>query len=212
MRKILQEELQSFDRFYRANLVNSISGFKPANLIGTINSKGQTNLALFSSVVHLGADPALIGFIQRPVGVSGDTYRNIIETGYYTINQVNTEIVERAHYTSAKFDPEISEFKECQLTENYTEGFIAPFVKESPVKMGLKFVEEIFIKHNNTRLIIGAIQLIQSEDGLIEEDGNIQLDKAEIVSISGLETYYKPIKFASYPYAKVSEIREKVKK
>jgi flavin reductase (DIM6/NTAB) family NADH-FMN oxidoreductase RutF len=208
MRTIHLQELQEQDRFIRANLVNSISGFKPATLIGTVNTKGQTNLALFSSIIHLGADPALIGFIQRPVGVSGDTYRNIIETKYYTINQVSTHIVERAHYTSAKFDPEVSEFKACQLTEDYTEGFIAPFVKESPVKMGLKFVEEIFIKHNNTRLVIGAIQLIQLEDGLLEEDGNIQLDKAEIVSISGLETYYKPSKIASYKYAKVGEIPE----
>lgn len=206
MRKILQEELQSFDRFYRANLVNSISGFKPANLIGTINSKGQTNLALFSSVVHLGADPALIGFIQRPVGVSGDTYRNIMETGYYTINQVNTVIVERAHYTSAKFDPDVSEFTACQLTEEYAGEFIAPFVKESPVKMGLKFVEEISINHNNTRLIIGAIQLIQLEEGLLEEDGNIPLDKANIISVSGLETYYQPAKIAQFPYAKANEL------
>lgn len=200
------QELQGLERFKRANLINSISGFKPANLIGTINSKGQTNLALFSSVVHLGADPALIGFIQRPVGVSGDTYRNIIETGYYTINQVNSHIVERAHYTSAKFDPDVSEFTACQLTEEYAGEFIAPFVKESPVKMGLKFVEEIFIKHNNTRLIIGAIQLIQLEEGLLEEDGNIPLDKANIISVSGLETYYQPAKIAQFPYAKANEL------
>ncbi len=206
MRTIDLQELQRLERFKRANLVNSISGFKPANLIGTINSKGQTNLALFSSVVHLGADPALIGFIQRPVGVSGDTYRNIIENGYYTINQVSTEIVERAHYTSAKFDPEVSEFSACQLTEEYAEGFIAPFVKESPVKMGLKFVEEIFIKHNNTRLIIGAIQLIQLEEGLLAEDGNILLDKANIISVSGLETYYHPAKIAQFPYAKADQL------
>lgn len=206
MRTIDLQELKELERFYRANLVNSISGYKPANLIGSISSKGQTNLALFSSVVHLGADPALIGFIQRPVGVSGDTYRNIIETGYYTINQVNTEIVERAHYTSAKFDPEVSEFDACHLSEDFVSGFKAPFVKESPVKMGLQFVEEIFIKHNNTRLIIGAIELILLEEELLEADGNIQLDKGEIVSISGLETYYKPSKIASYPYAKAEKL------
>lgn len=208
MKKISLEELQSYDRFYRANLVNSISGFKPATLIASCNKEGQSNLALFSSIIHLGADPALIGFIQRPVGASGDTYRNIMATGFYTINQVSAAIVEKAHYTSAKFDPSISEFKACHLTEEYVPGFIAPFVKESPVKMGLSFVEEILIKHNNTRLIIGAIQWIQLEDGLLEADGNIPLDKVSIASVAGLETYYQPKKIAQYPYAKESNLPE----
>jgi flavin reductase (DIM6/NTAB) family NADH-FMN oxidoreductase RutF len=102
------DDLTAMARVYRANLINSISGYKPAMLIGTKNADGMLNLAIFSSIVHLGADPALIGFIQRPVGVSGDTFRNIMETKQYTINHVHKEIVEKSHYTSAK--TETSEF------------------------------------------------------------------------------------------------------
>ena len=126
-------DLAGMERFYRANLINGISGYKPAALIGTRSPAGNSNLALFSSIIHLGADPALIAFIQRPVGVSGDTYRNILSVGAYTINLVPASILEKAHYTSAKFDPETSEFSACALTEEWIEGFTAPGVKECQI-------------------------------------------------------------------------------
>ena len=37
-------DIQSFEKSYRANLINSVSGFKPANLIGTRSAAGHTNL------------------------------------------------------------------------------------------------------------------------------------------------------------------------
>ncbi|MCX5663448.1 MAG: flavin reductase, partial [Planctomycetota bacterium] len=83
------------ERNFRVNLVNSLSGYKPANLIGTLGSDGVENLAIFSSVVHLGSDPALLGFIQRPIGEQSHTYKNIIASGFFTINHVSAAHVEQ---------------------------------------------------------------------------------------------------------------------
>ena len=133
-----REQIESLDRISRLKLINSVTGIKPANLIGTINNSGQTNLAIFSSVVHLGSNPPLLGFISRPKGTEfGHTYRNIEENGEYTINHVHPEFVKNAHYTSAKFDENISEFKRCNLSEEYIKGFKAPFLKESTFKIGI---------------------------------------------------------------------------
>lgn len=52
-------EIKCRDRFYRANFINSLQGFKPVSLIGMVNETGQVNLAIFSNIVHIGADPAL---------------------------------------------------------------------------------------------------------------------------------------------------------
>ena len=38
----------------RAALINSLTGFKSPNLVGTADSQGNTNLAIMSSAVHLG--------------------------------------------------------------------------------------------------------------------------------------------------------------
>ena len=71
---------ESLGKIPRLNLINSCMGYKSANLIGTISKDGRPNLAVFSSITHLGSDPALIGFILRPTTVPRHTYSNIKET------------------------------------------------------------------------------------------------------------------------------------
>ncbi|HLO82260.1 MAG TPA: flavin reductase, partial [Chitinophagaceae bacterium] len=199
-------DLEDCERFFRANLINSITGYKPAMLIGTQNKVGHRNLAIFSSVVHLGADPALVGFIQRPVDVSGDTFRNIMAHNVYTINHVHEDFVEKAHYTSARFESGISEFEACKLTPYHIEGFDAPFVMESRVRLGMELVEVIPITHNNTRLVIGRIKHILLDQACLEDDGNINLGKLNSVAVSGLENYHLVQKLRSFPYAKVENL------
>lgn len=200
------QQIEALPLNKRIMLINAITGIKPANLIGTIDALGQTNLALFSSVVHLGSCPALIGFIMRPLKNTDDTsrhtYQNIKQTGYYTINHVHSAFAERAHLTSGSFAKEQSEFAACQLTEQYLPNFSAPFVQESQIKYGLKFIEEIEIKHNNTRLIIGEITEILLPASLQTKDGGLDLQTSQSVGISGLNGYYELAHFATFAHVK----------
>ena len=129
-------DISDLSRIFRLNLINSISGIKPVNLIGTASKKGRENLAIFSSVVHLGSNPAQLGFVMRPQGEHlSDTFQNINDTGFYTINHVTESLVKKAHYTSAKLPDETSEFERMQIEKTFIDGFAAPFVKQSPVKI-----------------------------------------------------------------------------
>lgn len=203
-----KEDIEILDRVEKLKIINSVTGIKPANLIGTINDKGQTNLAIFSSVVHLGSDPALLGFISRPQTAEvGHTYSNIQENGTYTINHIHSEFIKNAHYTSAKFDVDISEFERCKLSEEYINDFKAPFVKESTFKIGMRFIEAIDIKHNGTILVIGEIEhLILPDAAMI--DNNINLEATRSVGISGLNSYYSLKKIGNYPYVRENEVPE----
>ena len=119
MISLTKKEIEELPRVKRLNIINSITGIKPANLIGSINQKKKSNLAIFSSVVHLGSNPALIGFILRPEGkVRRHTYENILANNYYTINHLPNSKTENGHYTSAKFHSEESEFKHCNFIES----------------------------------------------------------------------------------------------
>lgn len=207
MKHFTKQELASLHHLQRANLINSISGYKPANLIGTISDSGNTNLAIFSSVLHIGANPPLMGFIMRPTqDVPRHTYENIRENGFYTINHVHENFVENAHWTSAKFERDESEFEKCGLTEEFLEDFKAPFVAESKIKIGLKFVEEIPINLNKTILIIGEIQHIFVPENALLENGNVDLNHVSDVAISGLNTYHKVEKISDFPYARISDL------
>ena len=75
-------------------------------------------------------------------------------------------------------------------------------MKESAVKIGLQFEEEIDIKLNGTKLIIGSIQCIELSHKLLLKNGSLNLDSSETASISGLDSYYTSKKIATYPYAR----------
>lgn len=98
-----KEAIVAMEKRYRATFVNSLSGFKSANLLGTSDTNQQTNLCIVSSVFHLGANPALMGVIIRPDTVPRDTLENIRATGFYTLNHVQKEMIVAAHQTSARY-------------------------------------------------------------------------------------------------------------
>ena len=202
---INQADIAAWESSYRVKLINSISGYKSVHLIGTKSRSGNSNLAIFNSVVHIGSNPPQLGFIMRPLTVKRDTYTNILETGFFTINHVHKSFLKQAHYTAAKLESDTSEFDLCNLKEEYSPSFSAPFVKESSIKLGLKLVDDITIKSNGTHLIIGEVELIHIDDDYIEADGQLDLQKANDVCVTGLNQYSSVSKFVNYPYARLEE-------
>ena len=196
-----KEDIINTAHVKRLNLINSITGIKPGNLIGSVSKDGYSNLAIFSSVVHLGSNPALIGFISRPdKKVKRDTLNNILETGYYTINHIHCDFIEQAHKTSRKYDKEVSEFEMCNLTESYLFDFPAPFLKESKIKLGLKLEDLITITKNDTKMIVGSIEHLYFDDIALEENGDVNLELINDIGIGGLNNYYGLKKIGYFPY------------
>ena len=202
-----KDSIQQLEKFDRINLMNSITGISAANLIGTISNDSIENLAIFSSIVHIGSNPPLMGFILRPTKKNRrDTYENIFETNKFTINHINSDMVERSHYTSVKFHKNESEFQKCRLTAEYLNNFQAPYVKESYAKVGLELEDIQSIKSNGCRLIIGRVERLYVPDSAIYKNGNIQLDLSNSIGVGGLNTYYSLDKIAEYPYARVNNL------
>jgi flavin reductase (DIM6/NTAB) family NADH-FMN oxidoreductase RutF len=186
----------------RAQLINSISGFRSVALIGTIHTEGQTNLAIFNSIVHIGSNPPLLGFIMRPDSVERHTLSNIMETGCYTINHINSSMYEKAHQTSARYPKNVSEFDAAQLTPQFKDGFMAPFVKESHIQIGMEFKERIEISINQTSMIIGEIKFVHYPANCLLEDGFIDIEKAGTITSAGLDSYHTTQLLQRLQYAK----------
>jgi flavin reductase (DIM6/NTAB) family NADH-FMN oxidoreductase RutF len=201
-KKVTRADLETMSYVPRINLVNSITGYKSASLIGTKSAGGVLNVAVFSSVTHVGSNPPLIGFIVRPTTVSRNTYDNIKETGFYTINHIHRGIIADAHHTSAKYPKEVSEFDKTVLNPEFRDNFYAPYVQEAVVKIGLKFREEIPIKANGTLMILGEIQEMIFPEAYQLEDGFVDLNAAKTVCISGLDAYHLPQELARLEYAR----------
>ncbi|MDG1039624.1 MAG: flavin reductase [Polaribacter sp.] len=194
------EEIKELNHLNKINLINSACGYKSANLIGTKSKEGISNLAIFSSVTHFGSNPAIYGFVLRPKTVVRNTYENIKETGVFTINAVFEEKISDAHHTSAKYPKEVSEFDQTNFEEEYKDNWQAPFVKNAPLQIAMKFIEEIEIKINDTILILASVEKIYVEKNMVSEDHYINLSKGNIATINGLDSYAVPKENTRFSY------------
>lgn len=202
MIKIKRNQIDEMEKFYRISLVNSLIGFKPVNLLGSCNIDGSPNLSIISSAFHLGANPPLIGLVMRPQREHNDTLKNIQATGQYTLNNVLPDWYKQAHQTSASYGSGVSEFEKCHFNELYTDGFKAPFVRQSTVRIGLDLREIMDVPLNGTTIVIGEIVQILLDDLIIEEDGTVDHVKAGSMAVAGLDRYFIPEFIGRLSYAK----------
>ncbi|MCS7018137.1 MAG: flavin reductase [Cytophagales bacterium] len=193
-------DFEQMEKQFRTNLINSLSGFKSVCLVGTQNRAGVTNLAVFSQVFHVGANPALMGILVRPDSVRRDTLTNLQETGFFTLNHIRADFYKQAHQTAARY--EVSEFEAVGLTPIYSHAIQAPYVAESHVRIGLSFAERHNLAINGTVLIIGRVEEIFAPANCIAADGYVDIEKAGTITCSSLDSYHTTQRLARLSYAK----------
>ncbi|MGB1140703.1 MAG: flavin reductase, partial [Halioglobus sp.] len=186
----------------RAAFVNSLSGYKSANLVGTTDTEGNLNLSIVSSVVHLGSHPPLMAMIIRPGGEERHTLANLLITGHYSINHVNDTIIEAAHQTAARYPQAVSEFDATGLTAQWWGDFKAPLVQEATIKLALQLREHRELTINGTHLVIGEILGADLPEAALRDDGAVNLRAGGTVALSGLDSYYRTSLVKRMAYAK----------
>lgn len=197
-----KNKIEQLEQRYRTTLINSLAGFRQAVLVGTQSSEGHHNLAIFNSLIHLGAHPALYGLINRPDSVQRDTLQNIISTKAYTLNYVRAADYKRAHQTSARYDKQISEFEAVGFEPAYLPSCTAPMVKDAVVSIAMQLEEIIPIAINSTILIVGSVQQIHIDEQLVGNDGFVSLSEQQVVISQGLDAYFVSSPLGRLAYAK----------
>lgn len=201
MKNFTRDDIDKMNKVKRLNLINSCTGYKSANLIVTKSLLDVVNVAVFSSITHIGSNPPMISFITRPLTVNRDTYNNLKENPLFTVNHITNNIISDAHHTSASYDENISEFDKTNLEKEYKETIEMPFVKDSPIQLLCKYVNQYHIVENDTVLIIATIENLFFEDNLLHKDYWLQLDRAKVVAINGLDGYALPLLIDRFAYA-----------
>ena len=207
MKTFTRTVIDELERFFRTNLINSITGFKSVALLGTTDNEGIENLAIFSQIIHVGANPPLLGVLFRPHTVVRHTLENIRASKVFTVNHIRPEWVKQAHHTSARW--EASEFTACNLTPEHLDAFGAPFVREAHIKMGLQYTEEHTLI-NQTVLVVGELQQLHLPEDCLRDDGFVDLEKAQTVTCSGLDAYHTTEKIVRLSYAKPNQLLKEI--
>lgn len=201
---IQQQQIEQLEQRFRTTFINSLAGYRQAVLVGTRSANGVSNLAIFNSLIHLGANPALFGLISRPApeGVQRHTLQNILDSGQYSINYVSAAYMQQAHQTSARYAQNESEFQRVGFGECHLPGFAAPCVEQAVVRIAMQFQQLIPIELNNTALIIGSISQVQFNGVEVAPDGFVNLSPAQVLISQGLNAYFTGTELARLPYAK----------
>lgn len=208
--RLTTDEIEVLEDRYRALFINALSGFKSASLVASCDHEKNTNLAIFTSIFHLGSHPPLLGMIIRPHSVARHTLENILQTKYYTINHVNESIYRQAHQTSARYDKATSEFQATGLTEQWQHDFKTPFVKESRIQLGMELKQHQTLAINNTDMIIGEIVYINIKDDIVHDDGYVDIEAAGSLVVSSLDSYHSTDLLAHLSYAKPAQLAEEL--
>lgn len=205
MKHYTAKDLQEMDKISRRNLVNSSTGYKSANLVATISEEGRANVAVFNSVFHLGSNPPMLGLVLRTNTVPKAILDDIYKSGCFTVNHIQENLIEQAHKTAVQLEEDGSAFERSGLKAEFLDGFPAPYVKQSSIKLGCSFSSEYPIRENGSLIVVAVIEHIYFEPGIEMPDGWLRLEDAGSVVINGLDAYALPRLLDRFRYAQPGE-------
>jgi flavin reductase (DIM6/NTAB) family NADH-FMN oxidoreductase RutF len=172
---------------------------RPIAWVSTINEEGIPNLAPFSYFNAVGDDPPHVMIsISRGGNLNKDTLNNILSNKEFVVNMVTEDLAEQMNMTANPLQPHESEFEFANV-KSAVSTKVKPFlVAESPVSMECVLVHHYNLeehKNGGSTLIIGRVVHFHVQEGIMDENFYVNVDK------------YRPIsRLAGANYAKLGEL------
>ena len=182
---------------------------RPIAFASTIDADGRPNLAPFSFFNVFSANPPIAIFspARRVRGnTTKHTLHNVEAVKEVVINVVNYDMVQQMNLASTEYPDGVNEFEKAGLTA-VASDFVRPFrVKESPVQLECKVREVIKLGDEGGagNLIIAEIVRMHISEDVLDENGNIDPNKIDLVARMGGDWYCRASGDALFEVAKPS--------
>lgn len=189
-----------------AYLLGSISP-RPICFASTIDNEGNPNLSPFSFFNVFGSKPPILIFSPaRRVrdNTIKHTLENILETKEVVINVVNYAMVQQMSLSSCEYPKGINEFEKAGFTALPSQMVKPLRVKESPVNIECKVLEVKETGHEGGagNLIICEVLLMHIDEKILNETGQIDPHKIDLVARMGADYYCRASGNAVFEVAK----------
>lgn len=174
--------------------LQSAVGPRPIAFASTIDENGNPNLSPFSFFNLFSSNPPVLIFSpSRRVrdNTVKHTLLNAQATKEVVINVVSFDIVQQASLSSTEYPDGVNEFVKSGLTAIPSE-VVKPFrVAESPVQFECKVNDIIALgtEGGAGNLIICEVLKMHISEDILDEDGNIDQHKIDLVSRLGANWY-----------------------
>lgn len=176
------------------NYLQHAIGPRPICFASTVDAKGNVNLSPFSFFNLFSTNPPVVIFSPaRRVrnNTTKHTLQNILEVGEVAINIVSYAMVQQASLSSCEFPKDTDEFLKTGFTKEPSQMIKPPRVKESPVQMECKVLEvkSLGTEGGAGNLIIAEVLMMHINENILDESGNIDQQKLDIVARLGGNWY-----------------------
>ncbi len=189
------------------NFLSSAITPRPIALVSTIDKDGRMNLAPFSFFNVFSVNPPILVF--SPVksgrfGTNKHTLKNILEVKECVIGLVTEDTAQQVSLASCSFEKGVNEFKKAGFTEVKSDLITPSRIKESPVNFECKVNDIVVLGEDggSGNLVIAEILKMHIDENILDNEGNIDPFKLNIVSRYGSNWYGKTTKDSLYEIAK----------
>ena len=169
---------------------------RPIAFASTVDKDGNNNLSPFSFYNAFGVNPTTLIFSPSRRGrdnTTKHTFDNLKEVPEVVLNAVTYDMVQQMSLTSTEYGKGINEFIKSGLTPLKSSLVKPQRVAESPLQFECKVREiiETSGKPGSGNLIVCEIVCIHLDEKILDNNGDIDPDKIDLVGRLGGDYYVR---------------------
>ena len=177
----------------------------PAALVTSGDMK-NSNILTVAWTGILNTNPAIVYISVRPERYS---YKLIKENKEFAINLTNEKLAFATDWCGVRSGAKFDKFKEMKLTKEKAEFIKAPLIKESPVSIECKVIEERNLGSHT--MFVAEVLSIDADEEYIDEKGAFDISKCNLIAYANGGYYKLGKKLGKFGYS-VAKKKKKKKK
>ncbi len=167
----------------------------PAVLV-TCGDEKKSNVMTVAWTGTLNSTPAIAYISVRKERYS---YNIIKENKEFVINLTNEKLAYATDWCGVRSGAKYDKFKEMHLTKEKANFVKAPLIKESPVSIECKVIDELDYGSHTT--FVGEVLSIDADDKYIDKNGGFDISKCNLIAYANGGYYELGKKIGKFGYS-----------
>ena len=177
----------------------------PAVLV-TSGTMEKSNILTVAWTGIMNTNPAIVYISVRPERYS---YNLIKENKEFVINLTNKDLAFATDWCGVRSGAKFDKFKEMKLTKEKANFVKAPLIKESPVSIECKVIEEK--EYGSHTTFIAEVLSIDADEKYMDEKGAFDISKCDLIAYANGGYYELGKKLGKFGYS-VEKKKKPIKK
>ncbi len=156
----------------------------PVVMVTCTDNNGKPNIITLAWVGTINSDPPMVSISVRKQRYSFDLLK---QRGEFVINLPSRKLTFATDFCGVKSGRDIDKFEAMKLTTENATRVTVPLIKECPVN--LECVVKQVIELGSHDLFLAEVVATHIEEGLLDDNGKLNLHKADLICYSHGEYY-----------------------